>query len=73
MTGSKLVAGLIISVLTLAGRVGHADSIIFQQGTNSYSGSQDGFVCFGGYGEDTGSIFGLNRFLLLNTEHYEDF
>jgi phosphodiesterase/alkaline phosphatase D-like protein len=49
-------------------------TVTFQQGLNGYSGCQDTFVNTGQYGEDSAGVcYGLNRFLVLNSEHYENF
>jgi hypothetical protein len=45
-------------------------ALTFQTGNGGYSGCQDSFVSLGGYADDYGVNFGLNRFLLLNSDHY---
>ena len=50
-----------------------AATITFQQGLNGYSGCQDTFVNTSAYGEDVGVNYGINTFLILNSEHFENF
>jgi len=52
---------------------GGTTNIVFQQGLNGYGGCQDSFVNTSAYGEDNGVNFGINQFLILNSEHFESF
>lgn len=68
-----LVAACVMAILLFCAPV-QADSLTLQQGLNGYSGCQDSFVNTGGYSEDAAGVnYGLNQFLLLNCEHFENF
>jgi len=70
---------MLVFVLTVLGllcsSIGRADTITLQQGLNGYSGCKDTFVTTpGSYSEDGAGVnYGINRFLILNSEHYESF
>ena len=68
----KHIIFLFALVVILSGvGVGRSDTITLQQGLNGYSGCQDSFINTGEYGEDSAGVcYGLNRFLILNSEHY---
>ena len=70
----NVLAWFLLVMMAMAWREAQGASIVFQQGLNGYSGCQDSFVNTGQYGEDAAGVcYGLNRFLILNSEHYENF
>jgi hypothetical protein len=71
---TNFVLFCMLVALGLAGvNICSADTITLQQGLNGYSGCQDTFVNSSAYGEDSGVYYGINRLLILNSEHYESF
>jgi hypothetical protein len=72
MKTTTLVLACLLVVMGVC--VGRADTIVLQQGLNGYSGCQDSFVNTGAYSDDAAGVcYGLNRFLILNSEHFENF
>lgn len=65
---------VLAAVVMLVAGTSRAATITLQQGVNGYSGCQDSFVTTGAYSEDGGGVnYGINRFLIINSEHYESF
>jgi hypothetical protein len=75
MKRHHVLAGIVMALAAWPTQAVMADTtIVFQQGLNAYSGCQDSFLNTGAYSEDAAGVcYGLNRFLILNSEHYEDF
>jgi hypothetical protein len=48
----------------------NGETISLQQGVNGYSGCQDSFVGNGGRKDDRNVNFGINEFLVLNSDQY---
>ena len=72
----RKTAFLILMLTTgiLVSGASHAATITLQQGLNGYSGCQDSFVTTGAYSEDSAGVnYGINPFLIINSEHFESF
>ena len=71
----QTIVVLVLAALGLLGsNIGRAATITLQQGVNGYSGCKDSFVTVtpNYYSEDVAGVnYGINRFLILNSEHFK--
>jgi len=69
----RRILSLLLS-LSAAGLAGNIDlraaTITFQHGLNGYSGCQDSFIPNSGYSDDYNINLGINRFLIVNSDHW---